>query len=233
MFEDSNNKIGQPMVERPNQAADNTAAEDMFAAVESAPKEDLPKPPVFRPKESSALPASFDQEESPRGNKKKLFVLGGIVVGLIIVITGGWYGFKTFVSPAVSPETFYEQPASQTPEEPLANPSGQDDLSGNGETTEQQPAATGPSETISQTAKDSDDDGLTDQEEANLGTNPNEVDTDRDGLFDFEEVKVYGTDPLNADTDGDGFLDGQEVKSGHNPLGMGKLFDVENPKVNQ
>jgi hypothetical protein len=34
------------------------------------------------------------------------------------------------------------------------------------------------------------------------------VDTDRDGLSDFEEVHKYRTNPAKADTDGDGVLDG-------------------------
>ena len=38
-----------------------------------------------------------------------------------------------------------------------------------------------------------------------------DVDTDGDGLSDFDEVYVYGTDPLNPDTDGDGCTDGDEV----------------------
>ena len=52
------------------------------------------------------------------------------------------------------------------------------------------------------------------------------VDTDRDGLTDREEVKVYKTDPLNADTDGDGFNDGDEVDQGYNPKGSGKLYEI-------
>ena len=38
-----------------------------------------------------------------------------------------------------------------------------------------------------------------------------DVDTDEDGLSDFDEVYIYGTDPLNPDTDGDGCTDGDEV----------------------
>ena len=74
---------------------------------------------------------------------------------------------------------------------------------------------------------DTDGDGLTDEEENNLGTNINKVDTDEDGLSDYEEVKVYGTNPLKADTDGDGHNDGQEVKNGYNPLGAGKMIDAK------
>ena len=60
--------------------------------------------------------------------------------------------------------------------------------------------------------KDSDGDGLTDEEEARLGTDPFKADTDGDGLTDGEEVKIYKTDPLNPDTDFDGLSDGDEVK---------------------
>jgi hypothetical protein len=43
------------------------------------------------------------------------------------------------------------------------------------------------------------------------------LDSDQDGLSDNEE-KTYGTDPNNRDTDGDGYSDGTEVKSGYDPL---------------
>ncbi|MDP3837128.1 MAG: hypothetical protein Q8Q67_03440 [bacterium] len=70
---------------------------------------------------------------------------------------------------------------------------------------------------------DSDGDSLTDAQEMALGTDPNLIDSDFDGLSDYEEVYIYGTDPLNPDTDGDGFSDGDEVKNGYNPKGEGKL----------
>jgi hypothetical protein len=73
------------------------------------------------------------------------------------------------------------------------------------------------------TSLDSDGDGLTDVQEAVLGTNPNNSDTDGDGLTDYQEVCIYGTNPLKADTDGDSYLDGAEVKNGYNPNGPGKL----------
>ncbi|AEA44030.1 gliding motility-associated C-terminal domain-containing protein [Fluviicola taffensis] len=43
------------------------------------------------------------------------------------------------------------------------------------------------------------------------------VDTDGDGLTDFEEVTDTGTDPNNPDTDGDGVLDGEEVNGVDDP----------------
>lgn len=54
---------------------------------------------------------------------------------------------------------------------------------------------------------DSDGDGLTDDEERRIGTNPFNADTDGDGIPDGEEI-LLGTDPLRADTDGDGIIDG-------------------------
>jgi hypothetical protein len=45
-----------------------------------------------------------------------------------------------------------------------------------------------------------------------------EEDSDRDGIADEEEVLVTGTDPNNADSDGDGLVDGVEVANRMNPL---------------
>jgi len=73
---------------------------------------------------------------------------------------------------------------------------------------------------------DTDQDGLTDSEEAKLGTDPNNPDSDGDGLTDGDEVVRYKTEPLNADSDGDGFTDGEEVQGGYNPLGSGKCTNA-------
>ncbi len=48
----------------------------------------------------------------------------------------------------------------------------------------------------------SDDDGLGDGEEVDLGTDPLDPDTDDDGFSDGEEVDA-GTDPLDPDDPGD------------------------------
>ena len=58
---------------------------------------------------------------------------------------------------------------------------------------------------------DKDGDGLGKCDEEKWGTDPNNPDTDGDGLLDGEEVFQYKTDPLNPDTDGDGLSDGDEV----------------------
>ncbi len=67
-------------------------------------------------------------------------------------------------------------------------------------------------------AIDSDQDGLSDQREHDLGTNPYRADTDGDGLVDGAEINQHGTNPHAADSDGDGTNDGVEVSEGRNPL---------------
>lgn len=66
---------------------------------------------------------------------------------------------------------------------------------------------------------DSDGDGLLDGEEAAIGTDPGDWDTDDDGRNDWHEVTGGGpipTDPFDPDTDDDGLLDSAEV-FGSNP----------------
>ncbi|MEM7330979.1 MAG: protein kinase [Chloroflexota bacterium] len=66
---------------------------------------------------------------------------------------------------------------------------------------------------------DTDGDGLLDGEEVGLyDTIPTAADSDLDGLLDGEEVNQYKTNPLFSDTDLDGVLDGQEVAEGTDPL---------------
>ncbi len=91
--------------------------------------------------------------------------------------------------------------------------------------------------------EDPDGDGLTNLEEYIWDTDPNNPDTDGDGMPDGWEAKhnldptnpadanedpdgdgltnleehMYGTDPNNPDTDGDGYTDYEEIKAGSDP----------------
>ncbi len=86
-----------------------------------------------------------------------------------------------------------------------------DDIDGDGLTNEEERAlGTDPYN------PDTDGDGLTDGEEVHVyHTNPLKKDTDDDGLTDKEEIFTYHTDPLKYDTDGDGLGDGDEVLKYH------------------
>jgi len=75
---------------------------------------------------------------------------------------------------------------------------------------------------------DTDEDGLDDFAENDIGTDPRNWDTDADMLSDSEEHTIWGTDPLNPDSDKDNYLDGQEVRAGFNPMGPGRLTDFLN-----
>jgi hypothetical protein len=66
--------------------------------------------------------------------------------------------------------------------------------------------------------QDADQDGLADQDEFLVtGTNPENPDTDGDGLSDGVEVQNR-MNPLDPDMDRDGVNDGQEVAQGSDPL---------------
>jgi hypothetical protein len=71
--------------------------------------------------------------------------------------------------------------------------------------------------------EDPDRDGLTNLQEFQIGTNPNNPDTDGDGLSDGDEVNKYNTNPLLFSTDGSGIPDGIEASTGT----IGAPFSVQ------
>ena len=198
-------------------------AEDMFAEVDPsrqglAGADKTGKPEVFQPRPANTPSyATVIPEEQIWKNRKGL-IFGSLAVVLVVAISG-YFGLKFFagdktapVSPPVQTETEKTSLETVTPEPPA-------------ETTAPEPSQ--PAETaVVPERLDSDQDGLTDEEEAALGTNANNIDSDQDGLTDREEVKVYQTDPLNSDTDGDGYKDGEEIAGDYNPKGQGKLLEI-------
>ncbi len=73
---------------------------------------------------------------------------------------------------------------------------------------------------------DSDADGLMDSLEVNeYGTNPLLVDTDLDNLSDYFEIFTSGSNPLLNDTDYDDLIDSLEVDIGTNPNSSDSDFD--------
>ncbi|HFU3985772.1 TPA: putative Ig domain-containing protein, partial [Streptococcus suis] len=58
---------------------------------------------------------------------------------------------------------------------------------------------------------DTDGDGLTDGDEDEISTNPKLTDTDGDGLGDLDEI-IRDTHPKDPDTDDDGLTDGEEIE---------------------
>lgn len=58
------------------------------------------------------------------------------------------------------------------------------------------------------------------------------VDSDSDGVSDYDEVVIFKTNPFVADTDSDGFVDGAEILGGYNPLDPSSevLMTYESPQ---
>ncbi len=150
-------------------------------------------------------------------------VLGRILLGVLVLIIvgsggfGGWWVYTNIIQkkPVSTPTT------QSTTELPTPTPTPVV------ETLTPSPvvAVTTTNENTDPTL-DSDHDGLPDVQERVLGTDPNNPDTDNDGVTDGDEILKYRTNPLKADTDGDGYSDGTEIKNGYNPNGPGKLPNV-------
>ena len=64
---------------------------------------------------------------------------------------------------------------------------------------------------------DADEDGLSDEDELDIGTDPYDPDSDDDGLLDGDEVRSPDLDPSDPDSDDDGVLDGEEIDLGTDP----------------
>ena len=75
---------------------------------------------------------------------------------------------------------------------------------------------------------DPDSDTLTNAAEILAGSDPNNADTDEDGLSDGQEVNELGTNPSVVDTDSDGVDDNDEVTNGTNPI----LADTDSDELN-
>jgi hypothetical protein len=58
------------------------------------------------------------------------------------------------------------------------------------------------------------------------------IDSDKDGVSDYDEVNLYRTNPNEPDTDGDGFVDGIEIVRGFDPLDAAPevIVNYESPK---
>lgn len=219
--------------------------EDMFADTESVPQ---PAPPTAPPAPApsaaapapgpvlaaptpplSDAPAPLAPQSPPALAKPSGGAWKSILVGVIIVaVIGGaatisymLLSSQTPITPGLD-EIIEQQELLEENEDQASQPTAETaNESTTGNMVEPAPEPEPASADI-----DSDRDGLTDEQEAILGTDPLNPDTDGDGLFDYEEVNIYNTDPLNPDTDGDGYSDGEEVENGFNPAGEGRLFEV-------
>jgi len=57
---------------------------------------------------------------------------------------------------------------------------------------------------------------------------PGALDSDHDGISDEDEIRM-GTNPYDADTDHDGYPDGLEIALGSDPLDPNSIPDIKRP----
>lgn len=176
--------------------------------------------------------------------KEPVLARGLITVLAILIILGvlgggGWWIYNKFVKQGGDTAVNVVEPAEETLliEEPILAPGESPPATTEATTSavEGGPVENVATQDIGAEVKDQqalfgepidkDADGLDDTKETELGTDPNNWDSDGDELSDGDEALVWKTDPLNPDTDGDKFLDGTEVKAGYNPNGPGKIFE--------
>lgn len=86
------------------------------------------------------------------------------------------------------------EPADEAEAEPTATPAEEEDGTPEPEATE------APEPTATPAPTDTDGDGLSDEREADLQTDPEDADSDGDGTSDGDEVFLYGTDPNDPDS---------------------------------
>jgi len=178
-------------------------------------------------------------EREQIGGKKKVLKLGVIIVVVLVVLGGAYFAYSQFFKAKETSPTATTTPTGFVPSSPTVTPPVVTPPVVTPNATTVNPIETPPLVEVTSTpivevqvdsTADSDGDSLTDAEEKAAGTNLNVIDTDNDGLSDYEEIKIYHTNPLNADSDGDGYLDGAEIKNGYNPNGPGKLADNQPKK---
>ncbi len=171
---------------------------------------------------SGGLRQSLSAEQPPISNnraKNKVFMV--VIIILIIIILGlaGIFAYQYFTKPSIPKN----EPGANKNLQQLLNILHQPKQK-SGEVKNKPTSTSEKQQGQGQQLKsniDSDNDGLTDEQEFKLGTDPQNPDTDGDGLNDFEEVQIYNSNPINPDTDGDGYKDGDEVEHGYDPLKPG------------
>jgi hypothetical protein len=170
--------------------------------------------------------------ESPgRGFARKLMRLLFFALGAAVIVVAGYFGYRYFLASQPSADVApVNENAAENPEEnaeaPVDLPAVEIPVTENPST---EPEVTPPAEPLSPqddplSTLDTDGDGLTDYQEVHIyNSDYRNADMDGDGLTDSEEIITWKTDPSKQDTDGDGYGDGEEVKNGYNPLGAGKI----------
>ena len=138
----------------------------------------LPK----QPSPASALP--YTNTSKPQSRSKLWIYLGSLVI-LLVILAAGYYVYITKFKKTTSQQAIVPIPTSQITGAWLMKYFGSNTCT---------------NQNICGDAADPDHDGLTNIEEFKAGTDPNNSDTDGDGVADGDEVHVFNTNPLSKNT---------------------------------
>ncbi len=180
------------------------------------------KEPTMRLKEET----QNEQNQKPsffKKYKKKILIIGGIVVlGIIIYLVITSFAGKSYEEESflVNPENSNQPPALQQQTVNFTTPVEWQKRYFKNEVCFES--------TVCGDDADPDRDGLNNLEEFNRNTDPNNPDSDQDGLADGDEVKIFETDPMNPHTAGDpDYSDSDFFKGGYSIINPERLMTKE------
>jgi hypothetical protein len=157
--------------------------------------------------------------------KYKLYLIigvGVIILGIAVYFIATKIGSDAYkpAKPVVAPPKTTTSSSSNASSTQLAGQSGADFTTPQAWRDKYWPNCTDPSECGDQA--DPDHDGLTNLQEYKLGTDPNNPDSDQDGISDGDEVNVFSSNPLNSHTANDPKYSDADYFKGGFDLGTGK-----------
>lgn len=192
---------------------------------------DRAKGPFVTSKTDAPIPSLTDpaiiQQASDRSKKRlRLIIIGAVILIFLGLIGAGIFVFRGKIKIKLPFLTKSDQ--SQTPGLKPYNPNAAPPAKPNATTTPLAAGFTTPQSwrdkyfpgcsnvNICGDSADPDLDGLTNLEEFQKGTDPNNADSDQDGLADGDEVHIFGSNPLNNHTANNAkFSDADYAKGGY------------------
>lgn len=166
--------------------------------------------------------------------KYKIYIIGVvallILAPLVYFLIQKFFGVSSQTQNYLAPRPVVSQTASTTPAAPVQSTSTP--VQGPDFTTPQAwrdkyfPGCTDP--TICGDDADPDHDGLSNLQEYQLGTDPNNPDSDQDGIADGDEQNVFGSNPLSSHTNNNPkYSDADFVRGGFSFITGQKLTPAE------
>lgn len=228
---DPKNQTPQLSINNSVPASDHPAADDyLFFNVmpKSRPEDGVIDPIVHTENQTQTEIQPEPSAVTPGNSSKKIWIISAAVAGLLLLAAGGYFAYIKFftsseenllnnadgLKPASQEQS--EQPASTTT--PVSTKEWQKKYF-NSE------ICSTPS--ICGEEADPDRDGLTNNEEFSAETDPNNGDSDQEGLSDGDEIKIFNTNPLQSHTANDPkYSDSDHMRGGYD-IKTGKLMSSE------